>query len=88
LVDRSDTIAVKSEGIRVLVNVIRTLLSGRTTEDASPELERAIQLITQPEYSSYIINLLIWGQKYPLLINESLLALTLVAAHSNNGRPT
>lgn len=87
LVKRSDAVAIKSEGTRVLVNVVKSLCAhNKATPSADPRYQNAVQLITKPEYSLYLAQLLARSQKYHLLINESLIAMTLVAVHSNGGK--
>jgi len=84
LVKRSDTVAIKSEGTRVLVNVVKAIFSNKGSSDADdPRLQDAMALVIKPEYSSRLAEMLARSQKYPILINESLVSMTLIAARSN-----
>ncbi|KAG6889311.1 hypothetical protein C0995_001967 [Termitomyces sp. Mi166 len=94
LVKRSDSVPIKSEGSRVLVNVVRTLWGSKlstTTTDAAPlgtadrdvqeEKQKrhnaAIRTVLTPESASVLTRLAGASGKYPLLVNEGLVALTM-----------
>ncbi|KAG6820603.1 hypothetical protein H0H93_014519 [Arthromyces matolae] len=90
LVKRTDSLPVRSEGSRVLVNVVRTLWSGKPpttafdtslTETDMIEKQRlrnsAIRLVLTPESASVLTKLVGASGKYPLLVNEGLVALTM-----------
>lgn len=96
LVRRSDSIPVKSEGTRVLVNAVKSLWSGDivpsspitpsvngTTTGAAEEKQRrrqkAMKYILTPECASALANLVGRSAKYPLLVNEGVVALSLMA---------
>jgi hypothetical protein len=77
LVKRSDKIVVKSEGTRVLVNAVRTLWSAVTPESA--ERRRAMDAVTTPASALALAQLIGRSKKYPVLINEAVVALTLLS---------
>ena len=80
LVQRSDTTAVKSEGTRVFVNVIRTLWHEDTPFD---ERQRAaMAAISVPPVALALAQLVGRSKKYPILINEGIVALTLLSLES------
>lgn len=82
LVERSDTTAVKSEGTRVFVNVIRTLWHEDTAVD---ERQRAAMLVLRsPPVAVALAQLVGRSKKYPILINEGIVALTLLSLESPN----
>ncbi|KAI0064603.1 hypothetical protein BV25DRAFT_1823008 [Artomyces pyxidatus] len=77
LIKRSDTVAIKSEGTRVFVNVIRTLWS-----QAAPESERrtqAVEAISTPDVAAALSQLIGRSRKYAVLVNEGMVALTLLS---------
>ena len=80
LVQRSDTTAVKSEGTRIFVNVIRTLWHEDTPSD---ERQRAaMAAISIPPVALALAQLVGRSKKYPILINEGIVALTLLSLES------
>ncbi|KAI0293104.1 hypothetical protein BC826DRAFT_1016962 [Russula brevipes] len=68
LVKRSDSTAVKSEGTRVFVNVIRTLWHEDTPDGEQRKTGKTTS--ARPR------------KRYPILINEGIVALTLLSLHS------
>lgn len=80
LVQRSDTTAIKSEGTRVFVNVIRTLWHEDTAVD---ERQRAAMVVLRsPPIALTLAQLVGRSKKYPILINEGIVALTLLSLES------
>ena len=80
LVQRSDTTATKSEGTRVFVNVIRTLWHEDTAVD---ERQRAAMVVLRsPPIALTLAQLVGRSKKYPILINEGIVALTLLSLES------
>ncbi|THH12748.1 hypothetical protein EW146_g7403 [Bondarzewia mesenterica] len=79
LVRRSDTIAMKSEGTRVFVNIIRTLWSQATVE--GERRKKAMDAVTIPAVALTLAQLIGRSKKYPILINEGIVALTLLSLH-------
>ncbi|KAF5357793.1 hypothetical protein D9756_001613 [Leucocoprinus leucothites] len=91
LVKRTDSIPVKSEGTRVLVNVIRSLWAVEpSNQPLSQERQRnreiATQLVLTQDSADALATLLACSGRYPVLINESILALTLLSMHSDGGQ--
>ena len=102
IVRRSDSVAIKSEGTRVLVNVIKSLLPeslvGKklTASDAPPgpnlsvELQKsrqdALELVLKPQCASALASLVARSGKYPVLINEGVVALTLLGTRKDGGK--
>lgn len=82
LVERSETTVVRSEGTRVFVNVIRTLWH----EDTSDEERRraAMAVVCAPPIALALAQLVGRSKKYPILINEGIVALTLLSLNSAN----
>jgi hypothetical protein len=102
LVRRSDSIAIKSEGTRVLVNITKSLLSGglvgrkpTVTQDQQGDIvsaeqqkrrQEALRLILKPKCASALANLVGRSGKYPVLINEGLVALSLLSTQREGGK--
>ena len=88
LVQRSDAVAVKSEGTRVLVNVIKSLWSADipSTDETSRERRKAaMDIVANPASAAALAQLIGRSRKYPLLINEGVVALSLLSAHTGGG---
>ncbi|TFK80925.1 hypothetical protein K466DRAFT_591571 [Polyporus arcularius HHB13444] len=88
LVRRSDSIATKSEGTRVLVNAVKSLWS---TDPKTLDEERAKRrettmkaVVTEPCVSA-LARLIGRSKRYPTLINEGVVALSLISTHPNGG---
>jgi hypothetical protein len=80
LVKRSDSTAVKSEGTRVFVNMIRTLWHEDTTDG---EQRRAgMGIVSTAPIALTLAQLVGRSKRYPILINEGIVALTLLSLHS------
>jgi hypothetical protein len=96
VVRRSDSVAIKSEGTRVLVNVIKSLLPEKSTvssSEPSPNLaaeaqrrQAALELVLKPHYASALASLIARSGKYPVLINEGVVALTLLSMRKDGGK--
>ncbi|KAJ8078732.1 hypothetical protein PM082_013015 [Marasmius tenuissimus] len=97
LVKRSDSVPVKSEGTRVLVNVIKSLWSndviGGTPstlakdpindENEARRREEAIRTVLTTPCVSALASLVARSGKYPLLVNEGVVALTLLSTQKS-----
>ncbi|KAG6878723.1 hypothetical protein C0993_011538 [Termitomyces sp. T159_Od127] len=90
LVKRSDSVPIKSEGSRVLVNIVRALRGSKPTSDAvvvgnvdkdAQEKQKkhnaALRTVITPESALVLTRLVGFSGKYPLLVNEGLIALTM-----------
>jgi len=95
LVKRSDTVAIKSEGTRVIVNLTKSLWSSDPTiEQRNAEenrtrqqnRERAIQALVTPPCIDALAALAGRSAKYPILINEAIVALSLLSTHRDGGQ--
>jgi len=107
LVKRSDSVSIKSEGSRVLVNVVKSLWSSNLpaspVADSQPSpiaagtvnkedlLEKqrkrnaAIRTVLTPECTSMLASLVGRSGKYPLLVNEGVVALSLLSTSKEGG---
>jgi hypothetical protein len=106
LVKRSDSVPVKSEGTRVLVNVVKSLWSNVSisgspvTTGSSPiangtidaELEKqkkksaCVRLVLVPETAAALASLVRRSGRFPLLVNEGVVALSLLSTHRTGGK--
>ena len=92
VVRRSDSVAIKSEGTRVLVNVIKSLLtekSNASSPDVVAEAQKrqaAVELVLNPLSASALASLVARSGKYPVLINEGVVALTLLSTRKDGGK--
>ncbi|KAI0798080.1 hypothetical protein C8Q75DRAFT_796346 [Abortiporus biennis] len=88
LVKRSDSIAIKSEGTRVLVNAVKSLwASDASSPDESFMRKRqdAMKTVVTPTCAAALAQLIGRSRKYPLLINEGVIALSLLSTHAAGG---
>jgi hypothetical protein len=83
LVRRADTVTIKSEGTRVLANVIKTLFADPSSTDLSRKAAR--KEIVAPESANALAALIGRSKKYPMLINEAVLALSFLTTHERGG---
>ena len=74
LVRRAETIIVKSEGTRVLGNAIKTVFADLSSADPSRKAARGAVLT--PENANALAALAGRSKKYPMLINEAVVALS------------
>ncbi|KII88576.1 hypothetical protein PLICRDRAFT_54405 [Plicaturopsis crispa FD-325 SS-3] len=85
LIRRSDNIAIKSEGTRVLVNVIKSLWSSdpsTTGADKQQLRQQAIAAVLIPACAEALASLIGRSGKYPLLVNEGVVALTILSTNA------
>lgn len=80
LVRRSDSVPVKSEGTRVLVNVIKSLCSS-TGNLQDPQRVSATKTIVTLSSATALAQLLGRSKKYIILLNEAIVALLLLVLH-------
>ena len=91
LVSRSDSVPIKSEGTRVLVNVVKSLWSSEwnnsaVSEEKKRRREQAIRAVLNPEYIFALAGLIGRSGRYPILVNEGVVALTLICTHGEGGK--
>ncbi|KAF7793031.1 hypothetical protein EIP86_004136 [Pleurotus ostreatoroseus] len=87
LVRRSDSIAVKSEGTRVIVNAVKSLWTIDTAADPAlaKRKKEAMDILVTPAHTAALAQLIGRSRKYPVLINEGVMALSLMSTHTNGG---
>ena len=83
LVQRAETITIKSEGTRVLANVIKTLSADLSSADRRRKTAR--KAVATPENANALAALIGRSKKYPMLINEAIVALSLLTAQERGG---
>ena len=87
LVGRSDSIVVKSEGTRVIGYVVNSLW--RAVEQCSPEemepMRNAMTKVASASAIQALAEMLARNRKHVILLNESILALTLLSGQSVAG---
>ncbi|KDQ61324.1 hypothetical protein JAAARDRAFT_82449, partial [Jaapia argillacea MUCL 33604] len=90
LVQRTDAVTIKSEGTRVLVNVIKTLWSSDGSaggdEQRAKKRREAMQAVVNPSSAAALAQLAGRSRKYPLLVNEAVVALSLISMHASGGK--
>lgn len=94
LIKRSDSVAVKSEGTRVLVNVIKSIRSTASSPASDnpqqtvdgQKRQDAMEKMRTPECTEALANLVTRSGKFPLLVNEGIVALSLLSTHPFGGR--
>ena len=83
LVQRADTVTVKSEGTRVLGNVVKTLFADLSSTD--PSRKTAQQRVVTPGNANALAALIGRSKKYPMLVNEGVVALSFLTTHGRGG---
>jgi hypothetical protein len=90
LIKRSDSVSIKSEGTRVLVNVIKSLWYNERGVESSDERQKKKDAckttVLTMEYASTLTNLIVRSGKYPVLVNEGIVAMTLLSTHPAGGK--
>ena len=89
LIKRSDSVSIKSEGSRVLVNVVKTIWFSERVPDALEEKkkkrEQCISILLTEECATILTDLIARSNKYPILVNEGIVAISLLATHKLGG---
>lgn len=80
---RSDTVPVKSEGARVLVNIVKSLCSS-SGNIQERQRQEAIQAVTTIDCANALAQLLGRSRQHVILLNESIMAMFLLA-HQKSG---
>jgi hypothetical protein len=83
LINRSDSVPVKSEGTRVLVHAIKSLWSSDAS--AGGRRQEAMATLLTPQVANALAQLIGRSKKYPVLVNEGVIALTLLSTHAKGG---
>ncbi|GAA5953033.1 hypothetical protein JCM3765_003039 [Sporobolomyces pararoseus] len=87
LIKRTDELQLRSESTRVLINLVRTLFSASpsTTEEGIIEKAREIML-QKEEIVKAISEQVRLSEKYPVLVNEGIVALSLLSGGAGGER--
>lgn len=85
LSQRSDTIALKSEAARVLVNAIKSLWSPAGADEVTLR-RRAVRRLSNRQSAKALAELVGRSRKYPVLLNEGIVALTLLGSQAAGGK--
>ena len=89
LVRRSDSVILKSEGTRVIVNAVKSLWAA-IPADASPQLQQqrksAVEKLAVQEPTTALARLVGRSKKHPILLNEGSVALTLISTQTIGGK--
>ena len=86
---RSNSTAIKSESTRVAVNIIKSLWASDVSS-ADPTVkekrEAARKALVSIPTANALAQLIGRSRKYPMLVNEGVIALTLVSTGENGGK--
>jgi hypothetical protein len=94
LIKRSDTVAIKSEGTRIIVNLIRSLWTNERKDEQSSEEElqarqqkraKAMDSLLTPACAEALAALIGRSTKHVVLINEGVVASSLLSMHRDGG---
>ncbi|KAF8797982.1 hypothetical protein BYT27DRAFT_7228589 [Phlegmacium glaucopus] len=89
LIKRSDSVSIKSEGTRVLVNVIKSLWFNERGVESSDERQKkkdaCMTTVLTMECATMLTNLIRSSGKYPVLVNEGIVAMSLLCTHQAGG---
>uniref|UniRef100_A0A0K3CCD8 FGENESH: predicted gene_3.532 protein n=1 Tax=Rhodotorula toruloides TaxID=5286 RepID=A0A0K3CCD8_RHOTO len=82
---RVDDLRLRSESIRVIANLVRTLFAA-PSDDAAPEAVRAgREKLTSRDVAGSLAEMVRTSERYPVLVNEGVVGLTLLAGSSEKG---
>lgn len=94
LVKRSDTVAIKSEGTRIIVNLVRSLWTNERRDELLSEEElqarqqkrvKAMDVLVTPACAEALAALIGRSAKHLILINEGVVASSLLSMHRDGG---
>lgn len=89
LIKRSDSVSIRSEGSRVLVNVVKSLWFTERPTGASDERQKkrdqCVASVLTPECANTLTALIGRSNKYPILVNEGIVAISLLSTHKLGG---
>lgn len=89
LIKRSDSISIKSEGSRVLVNLVKSLwFSERIlgpSDERQKKKDQCISILLTPECATTLTALIARSNRYPILVNEGIVAISLLSTHKLGG---
>ncbi|KAH7096110.1 hypothetical protein BKA62DRAFT_720713 [Auriculariales sp. MPI-PUGE-AT-0066] len=81
---RSDSVSIKSEGTRVLSTAVRALYTAEgDVASVGKRRRKAIDAVTTFDGACALASLIVRSRKYAVLLNEGVVALTLMAHHSS-----
>lgn len=90
MIKRSDSVSIKSEGARVLVNVIKSLWFNERGVDSSDERQKkkdaCMASVLTMECAKTLTNLIGSSGRYPILVNEGIVAMSLLCTHQAGGK--
>ncbi|KAH9484292.1 hypothetical protein JR316_0003773 [Psilocybe cubensis] len=89
LIKRSDSVSIRSEGSRVLVNVVKSLWFAERSSDPADEKqkkrEQCVANVLTQECANTLTALIGRSNKYPILVNEGIVAVSLLCTHRLGG---
>ncbi len=90
LIERSDDVRLKSESTRILINLIRSLFATKATtnlpdpsiidEEVVKEKKAVRKVLITEQVVRSLSELMRTNEKFPLLVNEAIVGLTLLAS--------
>ncbi|KAH7889737.1 hypothetical protein F5I97DRAFT_1802615 [Phlebopus sp. FC_14] len=87
LINRSNDVAIKSEGTRVIANAVNSVWSKASHEEARQRnREKAMETLLTASCTDVLAALIGRSSKHPMLINEAVVALACLGTH-HNGAP-
>ncbi|KAF9532936.1 hypothetical protein CPB83DRAFT_784211 [Crepidotus variabilis] len=85
LIKRSESVSARSEGSRVVVNVVKSLWQvdreAKEPEQRQKKRDAAVALVLTRECAGILASLISRSNKYPILVNEGIVANTLLSTH-------
>ncbi|KAG8687269.1 hypothetical protein FRC09_013597 [Ceratobasidium sp. 395] len=91
LSQRSDTVALKSEAARVLANAVKSLWSPAGPQESvavtQSHRRRAVLRLSNSQSARALAELVGRSRRYPVLLNEGIVALTLLGSQRAGGEP-
>lgn len=99
LVKRSEAVPIRSEGVRVLVNVVKSLFTSSSNStyavpvsideegdrESQKQREAGVKAVLTPENADALAKMVGRSGQYPVLVNEGLVALSLLSTQPSGG---
>ncbi|CDR42013.1 RHTO0S06e08768g1_1 [Rhodotorula toruloides] len=82
---RVDDLRFRSETTRVVANLVRTLFAAASDNAAAEQVEVGRQKLTSREVPGVLAGMVSTSERYPVLVNEGVVGLTLLAGSGEEG---
>lgn len=85
LSSRTDDLRLRSESTRVIANLVRTLFASPSDAAAIDQVRAGREKLATREVAKTLAEMVRTSEKYPILVNEGVVGLTLLAGSGKKG---